>query len=403
MVQFGKNSLASIEYTLRWNDGRTSFEEWYLARKVNVWRDIFPDGLEEALTGKQLGETVTVGYEPGKAVPPASDSKILHLPLSEFHPRSVAGRCVKPALGRFYPQGLLCGLPRVYPSTVVPFRILEKDDKGLTVDCNHPLSRRSLELEARIVQLEDKRSDTGGHLFHWMEEIGNWGPGMQSDLPGVRTDFQEESFYERTDGAPDTEFYDQARMIGHVDAQASRNLQTLYTRFLTPGARVLDLMSSVQSHLPSDKDLHVTGVGLNAEEMQQNPLLAAYMRHDLNLNPDFPGEMGSYDAAVCSLSFEYLTQPVAVLQRVRELLRPGGQLLIGVSNRWFPTKAINGWMDMHEFERIGYILDCVRGAGFAEKAEACSMRNDWRSTDDPHFWETRGISDPVYVVRAFAE
>ncbi len=401
MVQFGKNSLATIEYTLRWSDGHTSFEEWYLARKVNVWRDIFPDGLEKVLTGKRLGDKVAVAYAPGKAVPPAKNTQIFQIPLSEFQKRNVAGRCVNPALGRFYPQGLLCGLPGVYSCTVAPFRVLEKQDERLTVDCNHPLSRVSLELEARIVQLEDKCSDTGGHLFHWMEEITNWGPGMQSDLPGVRTDFQEESFYERSDTAPDSEFYDQARLIGHVDAQAGRNLQTLYTRFLKPGSRVLDLMSSVQSHLPADKDLHVVGVGLNTEEMRNNPLLATHYRHDLNLDPAFPGEPGSYDTIVCSLSFEYLTQPGAVLQRARELLRSGGQLLIGISNRWFPTKAIAGWLDMHEFERVGYILDCVRHAGFAEQAEACSMRNDWRPTDDPHFLETRGISDPVYVVRAF--
>jgi hypothetical protein len=26
------------------------------------------------------------------------------------------------------------------------------------------------------------------------------------------------------------------------------------------------------------------------------------------------------------------------------------------------------------------------------------MRNDWRPTDDKHFLDTRGVSDPVYVV-----
>lgn len=401
MVYFGKHSLASIEYTLKWSDGQTFFEEWYLARRVNGWRDIFPPGLDQVLEGKRLGERVVRAYAPGEAVPPESDAKIVRIPRTGFQTRNVAGRCVRPAVGRFYPQGLLCGLSGVYPCTVAPFRVLEKTDDILTVDCNHPLSRFPLQLEARIVQLEDKRGDTGGHLFHWMEEISNWGPGMQSELPQVRTDFQDASFFDRADPAADTAFYARPRLVGHVDAQAGRNLQALYTRTLKPGMRVLDLMSSVQSHLPAGLDLHVAGVGLNTEEMQRNPLLAKHIRHDLNQDPQIPGEPQSYHAVVCSLSFEYLTRPVEVLQRAYALLRPGGQLLIGVSNRWFPTKAISGWMDLHEFERVGYLLDCVRRAGFAGRAEAYSVRNDWRPADDPHFWETRGASDPVYVVRAF--
>ncbi len=403
MVQFGKNSLATIEYTLKWNDGRASFEEWFLARRVNAWRDMFPEGLEQALNGKYLGESVTLSYGPGELVSAHSERKVRRLPLSEFHTRTVAGRCVKPALGRFYPQGLLCGLPGNYPCTVVPFRLLDKQDSGITVDCNHPLSRFPLQLEARIVQLEDKRSDTGGKLFVWMEEIANWGPGMQSELPQVHTDFHEPSFYERQDETPDTEFYNKARIVGHVDAQASENLKQMYALHLKPGMRVLDLMSSVQSHLPEDLHLQVDGVGLNDTEMGQNPLLAAHRVHDLNADPEIPGKPGGYDAIVCSLSFEYLTRPVEVLQSARELLRPGGQLLIGVSNRWFPTKAITGWLDMHEFERIGYILDCIRRAGFRDRAEAFSKRNDWRQTGDPHYWETRGVSDPVFLVRAFKE
>ncbi len=354
----------------------------------------------ERLDGLQAGDTALSIYDPGELVWHAQDSAVLRLPLTDFQQRAVQGRRITPRLGRFYPQGLLRGVPGVAPSTVAPFRLTAMDGESFVADCNHPLARFPVSLEARLSHVEETRSETGCRVAHWVEEICNWGPGMQAPLPGTPTDFFDEAFFYRRDEQDDGAFYAEPRIIGHVDAQASIILKELYSRHLEPGMRVLDLMSSVQSHLPQDKDLDVTGVGLNAVELEENPLLSRRLVHDLNRDPAIPGGKAAYDAVVCSLSFEYLTQPVALLENVHNILNQGGMVLMGVSNRWFPGKVVAGWTDLHEFERVGYMLECLRRAGFSAGLEAVSVRNEWRPPWDRHYMETNGVSDPVYVVRA---
>lgn len=398
MTTFTQNSLATLTLSLHWQGQNTTYTDRLVARRVNAWRDIFPAPLLESLSGLKQGETATCHLTPGELIPDHSPSQVLHLSPKAFSTRTRDGSKMQPVLGRFYPQGVLQGLPGVFPSTIIPMRVVDMDESTLTVDLNHPLAGRALTIEAHIDSLQEKQSDTGGQLFHWGEELCNNGPGMQERLPDIRTDFFTPKFFERQD-TDDRKFYTQPRIISHIDAQASLNLATMYARHLRPGMRVLDLMSSVQSHLPGELDLQVHGLGLNAEEMVQNPILDSYEVYDLNENPTVP-LTGQFDAVVVSLSIEYLADPVSVLRSARELLSPGGSILIGTSNRWFPTKAIQGWADLHEFERVGFVFELLEQAGFTGPMEAESMRNDWRPQSDRHFLEMRGVSDPVYVVHA---
>ncbi|MFH2123722.1 MAG: hypothetical protein ABIJ50_09620 [Pseudomonadota bacterium] len=78
------------------------------------------------------------------------------------------------------------------------------------------------------------------------------------------------------------------------------------------------------------------------------------------------------------------------------VLQPGGVLAMAFSNRWFPPKAIKVWSQLHEFERLGMVLEMFhRTAGFQDLA-TLSRRGLPRPDDDPH-WEIPA-SDPVYMV-----
>jgi SAM-dependent methyltransferase len=79
------------------------------------------------------------------------------------------------------------------------------------------------------------------------------------------------------------------------------------------------------------------------------------LAHDLNPDPGLPFADASFDAAVCSVSVEYLTDPLAVFSEVWRALKPGEVFINSFSNRWFPPKAINLWIDLHEFERMGLV------------------------------------------------
>jgi FKBP-type peptidyl-prolyl cis-trans isomerase 2 len=388
-----------MELALNWRDGDRTFTDRIVARRVNAWRDIFPPRLRELLEGKTEGESVRMDYAPGELVPDRRETLVNNIDAHRFNGPLVGGRRVRPRVGRFYPQGLFSGFAGVYPGTMTPARVTALDGRTMTLDRNHPLAGLPLTLTATLHTVQDKISDTGGLLSHWGEELCDHGPGMQARLASGPTAFLGEGFLDRQDD-DDARFYARPRIIGHVDARASENLTAMYAKFLRPGMAVLDLMSSVQSHLPDELGLHVTGLGMNGEEMTRNPALTEHLVHDLNREPQIPAQ-GPFDAVTLSLSAEYLTDPLAVLKSARSLLASDGVILIGVSDRWFPTKTVSGWLELHEFERPGFLLQLLEQAGFRGPMGAESVRLDWRAQNDRHFLETRGVSDPVHVVHAY--
>lgn len=402
MSRIDNTHVATIEMFLSWEDDAARHEERYLARRVNPWRDIFPPGLRERLEGLAVGEAASCKYAAGEAIAPHREDMVKRLPRTAFTAKTVAGRRIEPRLGRFYPRGMFAGLAGVFPQDARPARIIALDTDTLTLDLNHPLAGRPLTLSATVRHIAPKVSDTGGHLSCWLEEMADYGPGMQSPLPDAATDFFSGDALSRPDGAPDAAFYEQPRLTGHIDAQADALLTDCYVGHLAPGMAVLDLMSSVASHLPLETDmtppgLHVTGLGLNAREMAANPRLAERVVHDINADPVLPFPDAAFDAVFLSLSVEYLTRPREVMEQCARVLRPGGSLCVGFSDRWFPQKVTAVWPDLHPFERVGMVMALVRGTGSFADLTTTSARNWWRPMDDPHIRQTI-TSDPVFVV-----
>ncbi len=401
MHRIDPNSYATIEFRLDWESGLGAHTERFLARKANIWRDIFPPGMEQALTGLAPGESAALDYQPGDALPRRDPSLVVRLPRRAFVPSRIGVRTPGLRRGRFYPRGMFEHLSGVFPGDARPAQVLDLDADTVLLDLNHPLAGRPFRLEATVLDAAPKPSDTGGRLACWLEEICDWGPGMQSTDAAPETDYGETGPGDRLSPGDDADFYAQPRLVDHIDAQARELLAEASARGLPPGARVLDLMSSVRTHLPPGSDLDVTGLGMNAREMAANPLLARHVVHDLNRNPALPFADAAFDAVLLHLSVEYLAFPRDVLRQCRRVLRPGGAMLVGFSNRWFPAKASALWMDLHEFERMGYVLSLLRSAGGFSGYSTESARNWWRPVDDPHFRQAP-TADPVYVVRATA-
>ncbi|MFW6005490.1 MAG: hypothetical protein ACOCPN_03330, partial [Desulfonatronovibrionaceae bacterium] len=306
MNRISINSLATIEFEVSWQSRQARHREKYLARKVNMWRDIFFPGMKETLL-EQNSPQVTMSYKPGEAVPARDKSHLKTTPLSKFIQRKFLDEPIVPYQGRFYPRGLLGG-HLFFPQDMRPCRITDKSETMLQVDLAHPLADHPLNITARVENFCPNNCETGGRLTHWSEEILNTGPGMQARWRDKPTDFPGPGFA-RADETLDTEFYSTPRMINHIDSQARAFLTEEYRQALSPGMKVLDLMSGVNSHLPDDMDLQTTGLGLNQEELEANPQLDSHIIHDLNLEPELPFEDAAFDAVICSLSVEYLTSP----------------------------------------------------------------------------------------------
>ncbi|MGE4299052.1 MAG: methyltransferase domain-containing protein [Desulfovibrionaceae bacterium] len=397
-MRIDRNVLAAMRFELRYADRDAVHSDVLHAPRVNMWRDIFLDKLERELMGRQAGDIVQVRYKPGEIVGRRRDAKVLHLDRDQFRPLNAAGRDVALRLGRFYPKGALLRVRGVERDDITPFRCVGVDDAAFDADMNHPLAGLALELDVRIEEVAAKGAERGGRLTHWIEESMGAGAGMQRRFQDTATDFWDEDMFGRADAADDALFHAAPRLVSHLDATANERLAALYGGLVPNGARVLDLMAGHESHLPDGLALaSVDGLGMNAEELAANPRLGRRVVHDLNTTPELPFDDAAFDAVVCSLSVEYLVNPDAVFASVGRVLRPGGLFVVAFSDRWFPGKSIRLWLDLHAFERMGFVLDLMRRAGVFGGLHTWSERGLPRPVDDPHFPAMR-LSDPLFAV-----
>ena len=142
-----------------------------------------------------------------------------------------------------------------------------------------------------------------------------------------------EGFFRRTDESSDSVFYGPPRLVTHIDDRAIAAVGAVYEHLNVAG-RVLDLMSSWVSHFHRPP-LELTVLGMNAAELQANSMAAVRVVHDLNAAPELPFEDATFDAAVCCVSVDYLTQPIEVFRSVRRVVVVGAPLVITFSNRLF--------------------------------------------------------------------
>jgi SAM-dependent methyltransferase len=175
----------------------------------------------------------------------------------------------------------------------------------------------------------------------------------------------------RDDEAQDGEFYSFPRKVVHIDEGAIAALGRLYADVLPAGGHLLDLMSSWRSHLPADFAAGgVVGLGLNGEELAENPQLTRRVVHDLNRDPRLPFAAGEFHGVMCAVSIQYLIHPVLVFREVCRVLRPGGPFVVAFSNRCFPTKAVAVWLDSSDREHVALVRAYFEAAsGWADLRE----------------------------------
>ena len=173
--------------------------------------------------------------------------------------------------------------------------------------------------------------------------------------------------FDRLDPEEDEFFYEPARLVCHIDNGAVAALTEFYRITLPVGGVLLDLMSSWVSHLPPEIAYsEIIGHGMNAEELAANPRFSRWFVQNLNRDPILPLSDDSTDAAMICVSIQYLQRPVEVLREVSRVLRPGGPLVVGFSNRCFWTKAVAIWRALDDAGHAKLVEQYLRHAGFVE-------------------------------------
>jgi SAM-dependent methyltransferase len=209
----------------------------------------------------------------------------------------------------------------------------------------------------------------------------------------------------RMDETPDTQFYSDSRLVYHIDDGAVGALSEYYAevfqKFNDEEGRppdVLDICSSWVSHYPKDAALGaVCGCGMNEYELSQNPVFTGgndkeacppFVAKDLNIDPVVPYPDASFDFVTCVVSVDYLNKPLEVFDELRRVLRPGGQALMAISNRCFPTKAIQIWLQTNDLEHIFIVGSYFHYSGGWEAPFAVDR------SPNP------GASDPMFIIQA---
>jgi FKBP-type peptidyl-prolyl cis-trans isomerase 2 len=386
-----KNSSAEIEFQVKWESLEGRHTDVSLVM-VDFGHDLLHENIYDALMGAQEGDRRTVQFDAKRFLPDYDAQNQHRLKRADFNQEKAS-----PAFGRFYPKGILKGLPNVFPQNITPVRCVGVDSVSVTMDMNHPLAGYDIEITAVVNKIKQKTSNRGGSCRELAETIAS-GPGMQARYKGNPTDFSIPGAFDRQDETHDHRFYEKPRLVTHIDDQAIEIIAALYGERINPGSRVLDLMSSWRSHVPeSAKPGRMVGLGMNASEMVENPQLDEFVVHDLNQNPRTPFDDNSFDVVICTVSVEYLTNPGEVFQDSARIIKPGGVLIHTFSNRWFPPKVIRIWTRLHEFERMGLVMDYFLKTESFNSLGTFSARGWNRPETDAYFPDMR-YSDPVFAV-----
>lgn len=233
--------------------------------------------------------------------------------------------------------------------------------------------------------------------------------------------------FTRSDESTDKDFYIQPRYVAHIDDQAITRLTAYFDSVLPRKGRVLDFCTSWNSWYPDDvgeavgrKGLEVFGLGMSKPELGRNVLLKNHPRRsivaDLNENPDIRSHLSQvtdkekepprFDSATCTVSIDYLTDPVAVLRSLKECMAENGSVHLAISDRCFPTKAVRIWLELDAEERLQLVGDYLHFAGWrdVEIVDLCARDEEGNG---------RGLQgggllgflggrhlDPLWVVRA---
>lgn len=367
--------MAALEARLVWNGACVS----HLDRLILPDNAFLADG-RWARAAESARRDGGAGLDPAPWLQP-SGLALADTPISHFRMR------VAPVPGRYYPRAAFADLAQG-PRDMRPARVLALEEDLIRVDPNHPLAVCPTRLEFHATDLEPAHGTRMRELFD--------GPGMQRPPADPARAYLDLDGFARQDEAGDGKFYGQPRLVHHLDAACRAEITRLYSRFLVPGQRVLDLMSSWVSHLPERADLHVAGLGMNRSELSANPRLAERVVKDLNERPELPWSDACFDLVVCTASIEYLLHPREVMAEARRVLKPGGACVVSFSDRWFPTKAIRVWSELHPFERLGLVTSLFQGAGFVGLGTE-TLRGMKRPEDDKYV-DQRVCADPLFAV-----
>jgi hypothetical protein len=171
--------LTRLRLDLGWHSAAASHLDSTLVSRLDLRRDILPPALAALIVDQPVGHRTARTFTPGELVEPARDGDRPMLRAAQFN-RGLTGRApIQPRVGRFYPKGILTGVPSVIGAERTPFRVLDSDAETLHVDLAHPLADTPLDLTLTIEAAWTEPERRDGRWTDLARLLTANGPGMQ--------------------------------------------------------------------------------------------------------------------------------------------------------------------------------------------------------------------------------
>ena len=171
----------------------------------------------------------------------------------------------------------------------------------------------------------------------------------------------------KVDESNDEDFYSDPKFVYHLDSNFRQYLSHVYNNEIQDNSTILDLMSSWDSYLPTEKKYEkVIGHGLNRKELEKNKILDSFWTQNFNLNQEIPLESKTIDYCLMVAAWQYLQYPENLTKEISRTLKDGGKIIVSFSNRAFWHKAPNIWTGTTEDERVEYVRKVLVSNGFKE-------------------------------------
>ena len=150
-MQIAKNTVVSMEYTLK-NDGGEVIDQTGEGEAFSFIHGMgsIISGLEDALTGKAMGDTLAVSIPPEEGYGPRNDALTQNVPRAQFEN---AGTVEVGMM--FQTQG--------EDGAVSVVTVVGMDDENITVDANHPLAGQTLNFDVKIVEVREASQEEIEH------------------------------------------------------------------------------------------------------------------------------------------------------------------------------------------------------------------------------------------------
>ncbi len=399
-----KNSVFSAHVGIKWQGQDCQFTDWSFIPAINLWRDYLPAEIESKLPGKISGDEITQNFLAGDIIENSLSSQKHSVLKNQFQPPKKGFEPILPLHGRYYPKDFFTGVEGIYEGNKFPCRITAVEKNSISVDLNHPLAGRDIEMIMQVDSIKNEGAERGGRSNDITSIACDKGPGMQDILSDEETDFLSSNPFSRLDSGDDSLFFKQPDFAPFWDSTALRQVSDLYKTLIHGKAQVLDLMAGAHSPLlEAEIDIDsITCAGLNDAEMEQNSNCNQSFTVDVNNMNSLPFENGQFDSVLIHAAIEYVINPELLFAEIKRVLKPSGKVIISFSNRSIPQKVIQLWSGAHEFERPAIVLSYLRTSGGFGNFNSYSKRGLFRPEDDKLAHKLLH-SDPVYVIWADKE